>query len=341
MKAGQLLTKLWRIGAAILWTAFMVVWLLVCFVGQNWDPVAKLAYLPPLFGPVVLAVYALPGWWWGRRWFGILLFTALAALGPGLGWRSHARDLNPPPGDESLVLNVVTMNRGQHHGHEVDSFLDFAQPDVVAIQDGFTPVAYPAGASALRELTHVIRLGEFVLVSRYPILDSKLLKLHVNRKDGSHRTWFHSARHLLQAGEKQIVVYNVHLPSPRFALTGGKGPQVLREDYWGLQGQVLEELLHYIESETLPTVVLGDWNVPAIGPRYRRMVKQLTDAHAEAGKGYGFTVPGDLKHWMAFRQPWLRLDYVLTDRRWDVERCVTEPVSPAQHAAVSARLRLR
>jgi len=335
------LAVIWRWGAALLWAVFTVVWLLVCLVGQNWPPVAKLVYLPPLFGPVVLACYALPGWWFGRRWAGILLFSSLAAMGPGLGWRSHARSADRVRDDHSFSLNVVTVNRGQHHGHEISNFLWQQQPDVVAIQDGFTPVAYPAGAKALLELPHVVRLGEFVLVSRFPVLESSLLKLQVRRQDGSVRTWFHSARHVLETKAGQIVVYNVHLPSPRFALTGGKGPEVLREDYWGLQGQVLEELLHYIESETLPTIALGDWNIPALGPRYRRMSRRLVDAHAEGGRGYGFTVPGDVKHWLAFRQPWLRLDYIFTNRQWEVERCVTEPASQAQHAAVSAKLRLR
>ncbi len=331
----------WRWGALLLWVLYMVAGSLVCLAGQNWPPVAKLVYLPPLFGPLLLACYALPGWWFGRKWAAVLIWTAVIALGPGLGWRSHAHAAFRARDDGPFTLNVVTVNRGQHHGHEISPFLWQQQPDVVAIQDGFTPVAYPAGAKALLELPHVVRLGEFVLVSRFPVRESSLLKLVARRKDGSVRTWFHSARHLLETPGGKVVVFNVHLPSPRFALTGGKGPEALREDYWGLQGQVMEELLRHIESETLPTVVLGDWNIPALGPRYRRMSKRLIDAHAVAGQGYGFTVPGDVKHWLAFWRPWLRLDYVFTNRQWDVERCVTEPESQAQHAAVSARLRLR
>lgn len=335
------LATLWRIGAVFLWSLFLLVWLLTSLIGQDWEHTAKLVYLPPIVGPLVLLVYALPGWWWGRRWLVMLSLTALTVLGPGLGWRKHEGRPSTRNSDEGNVLRVMTVNRGQHHGHDIDFFLMETLPDVLAIQDGFTPVAYPAGAAGLRGLPHVVRNGEFVLVSRFPVKDTKMLKLTVQREDGSSRTWFHSARYLLQTNVGEVVVYNVHLPSPRFALTGKKGPPAVTENYWEFQGHVLDELLAHIEAETLPTVALGDWNLPALGPRYRKMVKRLTDAHLVAGKGYGFTAPGDVKHWLAFHQPWLRLDYALASRHWDVERCVTEPASDSQHAAVFAQLRLR
>lgn len=332
------IARIWRVGAILLWMLFCIVWLSASLIGQEWERTAKLVYLPQLFGPLVLLLYAIPGWWWSRRWFGILWITAITVLGPGLGWRSHEGRGTARQQEDVRALNVVTVNRGQHHGHEIDAFLLEAKPDVVAIQDGFTPVAYPAGSEGLRGLPYVVRTGEFVLVSRFPVKKTELLKLTVSRADGSVRTWHHSARYLIQTDGGEVVIYNVHLPSPRFALTGKKGPPAVTENYWEFQGQVLDELLAHIEAETLPTVVLGDWNIPAFGPRYRSMARQLTDAHAAAGMGYGFTAPGDVKHWLAFQQPWLRLDYILTSRHWNVERCVTEPASAAQHAAVFARI---
>lgn len=329
--------RLWRGCAVLLWLVFVVLWLLIVFVGQSWSPTATLVYLPPLFGPLLLLVVALPGWWWGRRLLVLLAFTAVLALGPGLGWRSHQNGgFSTAP-----TLRVMTCNRGQHHGHDIAGFVSTCQPDLLAIQDGVTPAAYTPGSAAIKHLVHTARLGEFVLLSRFPILQTSGIRLNVRWADGRVRTWYHSARHLLQAGDRQIVVYNVHLPSPRHALTGSSGPISKEENFWELQRQVQEELLSHVEAEMLPTIVLGDWNIPPLGPRYRRMTRSLVDAHAVAGEGYGFTVPGDVRHLLAFHQPWLRLDYILSSREWAVETCATEPSSVSQHAAVFAELRLR
>lgn len=330
--------RLWRGCAWLLWLVIVAAWLLISLMGQTWEKTATLVYLPPLFGPMMLLLWAIPGWWWGRRHLALLSGTAFLVLGPGLGWRSHvARPSQASASD--ISLRVLTCNRGQHHGHDIGLFLYQTRPDVVAIQDGVTPAAFPA--KSLRSLPHVARLGEFILASRHPILSTTGIRLKVRWADGRVRTWYHSVRHVLQIGDRQIVIYNVHLPSPRHALTGTKGPISKEEDYWAVQGQVMEELLGHVEAESLPTVVLGDWNIPPLGPRHRRMMRQLTDAHAAGGEGYGFTVPGDVRHWLAFYRPWLRLDYVLSSLHWAVETCLTEEASVSQHSAVFASLRLR
>jgi endonuclease/exonuclease/phosphatase family metal-dependent hydrolase len=138
-----------------------------------------------------------------------------------------------------------------------------------------------------------------------------------------------------------MLVYNVHLPSPRHALI--KSPNtanILPANYWEMQGRMVEELCSRIELETLPVVVMGDWNIPAPGPRHSRMTRVLVDTHLVAGSGHGFTAPGDVRHPLAFRRSWLRLDYVLAGPGWQVLSSATEPLSPAQHAAVAAELAL-
>jgi endonuclease/exonuclease/phosphatase family metal-dependent hydrolase len=115
------------------------------------------------------------------------------------------------------------------------------------------------------------------------------------------------------------------------------------DHYWKEQRVVLDGLMKRIEAETLPTLVLGDWNLPDFGPRYRRLTRNLQDAHLVGGKGFGHTFPGDLPHWAAFGQPWMRIDYVLTDKKhWRVEECRVQTASEAalsQHRALLVRLR--
>jgi endonuclease/exonuclease/phosphatase (EEP) superfamily protein YafD len=95
-----------------------------------------------------------------------------------------------------------------------------------------------------------------------------------------------------------------------------------------------------IESETLPTVVCGDFNAPALGPMYRRMTTSFQDSHRQAGIGYGFSFPGDITLPFTGGQ-WIRIDYVLASRAWDVLRCDVEQQMGSQHSAVISTLRLK
>jgi endonuclease/exonuclease/phosphatase family metal-dependent hydrolase len=159
--------------------------------------------------------------------------------------------------------------------------------------------------------------------------------------DGVDRVWHYAARHEVQGPAGMMVVYNVHLPSPRHALVKSENTdKILAQNYWELQGRMVEELCGKIESDSLPAVVVGDWNVPALGPRYRRMTRVLRDGHAEAGVGYGFTAPGDVRHPLAFWCSWLRLDYVMAGKDWKILASDTEPPTDAQHAAVFAEVML-
>ena len=156
-----------------------------------------------------------------------------------------------------------------------------------------------------------------------------------------------------------MVVYVVHLRSPRADLAHYREWRYWKNTiygvpktewhadhlchYWQEQYEAMRRVVAEIEKETLPTLVLGDWNVPDSGPRYRQITRSLDDAHREAGTGYGYTFPGDLKHWAALNEPWMRIDYVLCSRGdWEVLECsVQQEAADSQHRAVKARVRLR
>jgi endonuclease/exonuclease/phosphatase family metal-dependent hydrolase len=136
----------------------------------------------------------------------------------------------------------------------------------------------------------------------------------------------------------------VQLPSPRKELRSqglAIRPSESIRQFWQDQVMLMQQVLQHVESETLPVVVCGDWNAPPVGPLYRRMTAQLSDAHMAVGDGAGYTFPGDLWNPLTLGKPWLRLDYILCNAGCEVLRCETEAPSEAQHAAVGAVLRIK
>jgi endonuclease/exonuclease/phosphatase family metal-dependent hydrolase len=332
--------RVWRVAAGtllVLWLAYV---LAVTFIAQAQAWSALLTYFPPLVGPFTLVVIALPGLVLKgcHRRAAVLLATALVSAVSLPGWRSHSPRWEAQPGE----LRVVSCNRGQHFGHSLAPFMEQHQPDIIALQDTLGPAEVDFTDAQYAPYPHWRRMGEFTVFSKHPILHSEPVYTRIEQSYQTGHTWMQAARFLVQVGTRQVVIYNVHMLSPRQALTGQRQLAQLRgEDYWMWQQQVLDGLLQRIEAEELPVLVCGDWNLPALGPRYRRLTERLRDAHARAGSGWGFTAPGDFRHALAFWQPWLRLDYILASDDWKVLGCETENPSQAQHAAVAARLRLR
>jgi endonuclease/exonuclease/phosphatase family metal-dependent hydrolase len=206
----------------------------------------------------------------------------------------------------------------------------------------------------------VRRIAEHVLISRHPILSAAQASREPITRRGSEWWYQPGVRFVVDFEGREVVIWSVHLRSPRdhfrqlrgaFLWTlgwnrpGEPFPGLARGDletYWIEHRKTVEALKELMEAETLPTLVLGDWNVPDVGPLYQRVSAGFSDAHREAGAGYGYTFPGDLEWWAAFGQPWLRIDYVLSDRHWRPRRCEVEPASGgAQHLALFAELELQ
>ena len=64
----------------------------------------------------------------------------------------------------------------------------------------------------------------------------------------------------------------------------------------------------------------------------------FTDAHAHAGRGWGFTFPGARDGKLARSLgPWLRLDYLFAGPNWKAVECRVASDPTSQHRAVLAR----
>jgi endonuclease/exonuclease/phosphatase family metal-dependent hydrolase len=311
---------------AFLWALLTALSALIYLVGQRHAWVAPLVYVPAHLWAGVSLVLLL-GACFANRW--LVLLCALTAWGHlGVFYRDDGSKHVPETAD---VLRVVTCNRGQHAGHQIEPFIDQMQADVVVLQESSARQQLPLSPS----LTQQSKLGEFVLLSRYPILNTQAVVRQMNGK-----RWFRAARFEVKTPARTVVIYNVHLPSPRKELKNLR-PGTSAQMFWYDQEALMEEVLQLIEAETVPVIVCGDWNVPPLGPLYRRMTEQLSDAHLSVGSGAGYTFPGDVWNPLSLGKPWLRLDYILCNAECEVLRCETEAPSASQHSAVGAVLRIK
>ncbi len=343
------MSREWKCRLALgLWGITLLLVALVHGLGQRWWFTAFFVYSPQLLWPMAMLGLAALVWSTSRKLALLLLGTAFFLAGPVMEWRTHGKIHAPLAAGDPDVLRVMTCNRGQSYGHTLASFISKQQPDVLAIQDAGSPQAFVPGGPEYQSFAHRAQVGEFVLLSRHPVIGTRLVVCQATLGDQSLMSWFKGARFVVQFHDHQVAIYTVHMPSPRHELhayrpsTLGRPQQRRRMfRFWEEQQVLDEEMLKQIEADPLPVIVLGDWNLPALGPLYRRLTRRLADAHACAGTGYGFSFPGDVWFAAAWGGRWLRLDDVLCSKEWEPLECIVEPKSESQHSPVAAVLRWR
>jgi hypothetical protein len=310
-------------------------------------------YAPKVWVVICLLVLSSPSWFWGRGLGALLLTVALLWAWPGLGWQPPRRLSHLAQTPSSRVFRVLTCNRGENDGHNFFPFVAQQNPDVLVVQQAGSLGAWRPGAEELSARPHGFRAGEFLVRSKFPIVSQQLLVAGVVAARSGPKQVVPGLRCVVDAGPLgQVVVYNVHLPSPRQVLrdmgidasatfSGSNSITVPMElqRYWEMHRECARLIRASIQSETLPVVAMGDWNNPDHGPLYREFTDGLLDAHREAGSGYGYTFPDDVSHLLAGGQPWLRIDYILVNPAWQVADCIVETdAEQAQHRALAAVL---
>lgn len=286
-----------------------------------------------------------------RHWRGLLLnaVAVVIVFGPYMHYRigpsrSAGSATSGKPG-----LTILTNNRGESNHQTITPYLELVKPDIIAYEDlDGHEMEY---AETYPDL-HVDSLPGAILITRFAILDKGSLDY-----PGTHFPatvpWF-----TLDYDGTPIKVYVVHFPSPRDMLLSLQGRGFLYElfglrrrvygdDYRGYPVYLAERLAAteafaaHLRTETLPYLVVGDFNMPDRGYQYRMMAGDgRRDAFAVAGSGYGFSFPGTSSQVMSGFGPWLRLDYVFAGPAWQVDYAEVEPARKSQHRAVWARVHL-
>ncbi|WP_347250569.1 endonuclease/exonuclease/phosphatase family protein [Zoogloea sp.] len=285
-------------------------------------------------GGAVFALLSVAGWW--------LLFFS--------GWKTPEK-LSEAVGSGADVLRVITFNRGQAQRHSLRPFLAEIGPDVVALQDARGRSGHYRTDPAYAVFREVREEGEFVLLSRAMVLQQGALTGQ-NFQDPLGRPVPYGARWVIDWHGRPVAIYNVHFPSPRRHL-GSPGfgrmlPQLAAlvyggdsqmDAYWRWRVDLAEDLAARLRRELLPWILLGDMNTPPRGVIHSLLLSTGEDLHLKVGGGFGHTFPGDTSNPLALAQPWMRLDYVFSDRKsWEARWIRLEEAARSQHLPLAAEL---
>jgi endonuclease/exonuclease/phosphatase family metal-dependent hydrolase len=253
---------------------------------------------------------------------------------------------SPRPETRETGLTFVTNNAGQNNRQSLQPFVRAENPDVIALQE--TPAGRARGYA--REYPGFFAKGcaEFILISKYPIIGCAPIR---------QPNWLGrpvAARFELSVRGRPLVVYNVHLPTPRPDFMKLRGFGLAREmlgKEWNRKRSdgrsysesmvarvaLAKNLAQQISEEKEPYVVMGDFNMPDHGAVYHIFASKFSDAFSLCGRGWGLTFPGYSGHFFTLFGPWLRLDYLFAGKGWEPVYCRTEPGRTSQHRAVAAR----
>lgn len=339
-------------------------------VGELNPLVAAMLYAPRVlwFLPTLVAVPVL--WLLGgrkRASFGLLALLVTLPFGFGMQWH---RGAEASEGD--VCLRIAGYNRGQHRNQSFQPFLKEVLPDVVVMQDAARRGANYRRSEDYARFGHIEDLGEFVILSCFPILERDLIfpekalpgtaPRKRRRSEGGDGMTLGpppiAARFVIELGEgTEVSVYNVHTLTVRERLRSYAWGRCLvgvlgvpgtpwaddrkeEASYWQARMDQLCELAERVGNDPNPTVIVGDFNVPTGGRTYRKLLEFWREAHDEAGWGAGYSFPGVTRNPLSLGGPWMRLDHVFFDQHWEALASVTEEGRRSQHRGVFASLRL-
>ncbi len=325
--------------AAAVWAylvVILVVWGLLHFGGDRWWFATLMLFGPrwpyalPLLVLVPAAALRRPRLLWG------LALTAVCLLGPISGlcvpWGTVVGSVPPD-------VRVLSCNVG---GPLVDpeafrDLIEKTKPDVVVLQECShgNELSWPSN-------WHVERQGQLMIASRWPI---RLVESHVNHHPPGPWPPTNAVHCVIDRPQRPFGLVGVHLRSPGHALQTVLDRQTLISRR---RSHVLTQNIAYRRQESKatsqwidglrdrPSIIVGDFNMPADSAIYRHCWGKYTNAFSSAGFGFGHTKHSPTSGWSYGA----RIDHILTGPGWRAVRCWVGPDVGSDHLPVLADIAL-
>lgn len=296
---------------------------------ERWLPGMINLYLPQWIwalpaAPLILLSLALA---WRQVW--IPAAALLWALGPLMGFCWPLR-LGYPSGPVHLRIMTYNVKWAARNAGVVRQQIARWRPDILQLQDADYTATAAGPLSGALQGRDVRASGQFVLASRVPVLGTQDEQISWA---GSHH---HCVRAVVSVNGLNVTLYNVHLLSPRWGLESVRARE---PGEMGVNvGDRLQEANHLatlLQAEKGPLILTGDLNSPLQSLNCRALMGAgLTDAFAEAGKGYGYTYGQSTR----LHVPFLRIDHILLGPGWSAVRCWVGSPRGSDHSPVIADL---
>jgi len=219
------------------------------------------------------------------------------------------KPIAPPDGETFKVITYNVLGKNDNLD-DATAWLVAQNADIIVLQE--TSEGYDNRLAGLYDVyAHESHIeGSVRIFSRYEILSKEILVIEeypghlvlrlVLNQNGQKIATYATHFALPQAGHK-------HLPIPT---VNYDMDFVLRYDETRRNTQI-RNLLDLLQSESLPYILAGDFNMSDASLIYREIDAQLTDAFRQAGAGAGRTWPVAEKIGLPnVIQPFLRIDYV-------------------------------
>lgn len=234
--------------------------------------------------------------------------AGVAVCGPLMGFTWSLRSASA----EDITLRVATYNVQVWQRRNIPAILGeiiAAGPDVLCLQDARG--VENTRAKAYLADRHVATQGQYVVASRFPIIESVAGDISY---DGRTHTY---QRAVIDVRGRRVTILNAHFVTPRDALSGLRSPSLWRlavseigrnQEQRLRQAQRLASDARAIDG---PLIIAGDLNAPPSSLVTRTLTAvNLVDAFSEAGRGYGYT----FGHSLLLGRSFLRLDRILVSR---------------------------
>ncbi|MGC4046740.1 MAG: endonuclease/exonuclease/phosphatase family protein [Armatimonas sp.] len=284
---------------------FLIIGLAGWVIGERWWLTILLTYPPQvvflipglLLLPFALISRSIPA----LRW--LVAAGLLWALLEGARWPLVPRWAST----NETTIKVLTYNIHSATGgvEKIAGAIRKENPEVICLQEAKPWLNLPNPVPALQQLLPewtFTNSGDVAIGIRGGSIERQEIQPYP--VPGSFRLALGVQTHLKG---RPITIVTTHLATAMYAQTLTKNRRGI-PTYLTQTGEVrriqLQGLRQFLNEFPGPKIICGDFNTPPRGVEYARLTRDLDDAFAESGKGFGWSYPAN--------RPLLRIDYIFT-----------------------------
>jgi endonuclease/exonuclease/phosphatase family metal-dependent hydrolase len=227
------------------------------------------------------------------------------------------------------MFNLYKWINEKNVDEKIYDFINSKEPDILCIQE-----FHPSLKKGLKYPYEYIKISNennhfgHAIFSKYKIINSGSLNFS---KTGNNAIFVDIVQN-----KDTVRVYNIHLESlnlnPKedyFTQENSEKFKTRVQKAFKIQANQVSLILLHQEKITYKSIICGDFNNTAFSYVYHQLRTGKNDAFEVAGNGFGRTFD--------YKLP-VRIDYILTDNRIEVNNFKTYDVKFSDHFPIMARL---